>query len=524
MKDNKKKDIIIIFLMLLLTIFYFTYAVTITWDSAHYMIYVNIFERILPVSSWDIVRGPVFPLIIHISNIIFGKTAMGLLINSYIYYLVMLYFVYKISKLSKLNKKTIIVLIVSIILNPIIYGYYHALLTEFVAMTISLVSCYISIQLLTNNNPEEKKKNIVYSIAIIIITVFGWFLKQPYVSIGLFPLITATTIKLFSKEKFKNKIPMISTLFLCLITLFISIKTWNCILEKYGLNSKSDRNPTSVLGNQLIEGTGNLKINNNINDIDKIINTEYLTEKDKNKILELSENKDYSFKIIDVYKSNKLVDRQFYDINTRNISTFESLKILISNLFKHPIIMLDSYISNYLSIIDIYETVTNDSQNYKINKKVNIGFAYEISAIGFKPYSYTSNIFYIHEDTYERVINYEQFNQAPKVLNYIMIILGKIAILIFKFIYLLLPFTLLISIALRIKTKEKKYNIPIVLLGYSLLHALLHVITGAIIDRYLMPCLITVMIGTIDMITYIINNKRSKVNEEGKSIIRNTRV
>ena len=33
--------------------------------------------------------------------------------------------------------------ILFIILNPIIFGYYHTVLTEFVAMTISLVTCYL---------------------------------------------------------------------------------------------------------------------------------------------------------------------------------------------------------------------------------------------------------------------------------------------------------------------------------------------------------------------------------------------
>ena len=91
-----RKKYFYIILFLLLTIFYFEYSVTVLWDSAHYMTYVNIFEGALPWNSWDVVRGPIFPLIIYIGNILFGKSAQGLIMNTYMYYLLMLIFSYKL--------------------------------------------------------------------------------------------------------------------------------------------------------------------------------------------------------------------------------------------------------------------------------------------------------------------------------------------------------------------------------------------------------------------------------------------
>lgn len=95
MKNKIIKYFPYIFIFLLI-IFYFQYSVTITWDSTHYMNYVSIFEGKLGWNTWDVVRGPVFPLIIHISNILFGKTSQGLIMMTFIFYLIMLYFNYKI--------------------------------------------------------------------------------------------------------------------------------------------------------------------------------------------------------------------------------------------------------------------------------------------------------------------------------------------------------------------------------------------------------------------------------------------
>ena len=83
MKNKIRKNFPLI-LLLCLIIFYFEYSVTILWDSAHYMGYVNILEGVLPFSSWDVVRGPTFPFLIHIGNILFGKTAQGLIMNTFI--------------------------------------------------------------------------------------------------------------------------------------------------------------------------------------------------------------------------------------------------------------------------------------------------------------------------------------------------------------------------------------------------------------------------------------------------------
>ena len=196
---------IIVFLILIL---HFSFSVSILWDTAHYMGYVEIFEGKIPFASWDIVRGPIFPLIIYLSNLLFGKTVQGLLITTALFYLLMLYTVDKILKLvlKDENRKTAkIVMLLTfllIIFNPIIFGYYHAILTEFVAMTLALISCFISFKWMRTT--YDSKYFIIYSFFFIILTPLAWHLKQPYVSTILFPIILASIMAIIKRWQLKS--------------------------------------------------------------------------------------------------------------------------------------------------------------------------------------------------------------------------------------------------------------------------------------------------------------------------------
>ena len=76
------------FVLIFLVIIFFSIRLVITYDSAHYLNYVSIFEGNLPASSWDIVRGPVFPAIIFLFDAFFGKTGTGILVGTFLFYLI----------------------------------------------------------------------------------------------------------------------------------------------------------------------------------------------------------------------------------------------------------------------------------------------------------------------------------------------------------------------------------------------------------------------------------------------------
>ena len=510
-----------IIVFIILTIFYFEYSVSITWDSAHYLGYVKIFERLLPFSTWDVVRGPVFPLIIYIGNILFSKTSHGLLINTYIYYLIMLFFTAKIldyyfnkftikEKTKNIIKNCIILLI---IVNPIIYGYYHCLLTEFVAITLSVFSCYYAIIWLNTDYYKDKKAYIHLSILFIFLTIFSWFLKQPYVSCGFFALAITYIISIFQFKNKKQFLVRTITILSCILCLFISIKVWNAILNSNGNDTSTNRNPTNGLGNQLINAIDYLEIDKNEEIFSrKFIKKSKLSKQEKEDIYKLLNNNEKYILIYKFNKSDKLVDVDYIkSSNGYSVSVFSSINYLLKSFIGQPIRFLDSYIINYFSIIDIYKTETEDGVRYNSTKKFDINFSNEITAIGNFPYRNNSNMFQLSEELYNNAHSYEQPNNANRILNKIMALTSNIFVVLFKLVFLLLPILFIYSIILRLLKKYKKYhdklNLIIILFGFSVLHLLLHTVTGAIIDRYAMPAYITTSLGIVMLIMIKCKNK-----------------
>lgn len=522
MKNNIKKFLPVL-LLLCLIVFYFEYSVTILWDSAHYMNYVNILEGIAPLNTWDVVRGPVFPMIIFLGNVLFGKTTQGLLMNTFIYYLIMLLFAYKILNYTFDNfnfspqkkRKLSIAILLFIIINPIIFGFYHSLLTEFVAITLSILSCYLAVIWYDTEIEKNKKKYIIISIIFAFLTIFSWFLKQPYISCGLFPLLVSYIISLFKKRGIKDILYRTLSILFCIICLVFSIKMWNLVLVKMGTDPTTSRNPSVSLGNTLINGLGFTQIDSSdrIKDIDYINEESKLSNKEKEEVLQLIENNN-SYVIINIYRDEDIIASDYIESSDGNISTIDSIIYIIKYFFKEPIQVLDSYLTNYLSIIDIYSTTSEDGVGYKSSKEFDLSFSNEISSISFRPYYYgADNIFYMLPEMRERVNCYEQTNYTFKPINYAMLILGKVFLVIFKVSFILLPFVLITATILRCRNKsaikqKKNLNLIIILLGFSFLHILLHTVTGAIIDRYAIPSFITTLLGIILLFIYLFTNKR----------------
>src|SRR5574344_893185 len=173
-KHNKK-----IICILLLVFFYFSFAVTITYDGAMYVYLADIMKGTYPWVNWGIVRGFSFPLLIFLSDLLFGKTAVGLTMLTFVFYVVMLYYLNKILKLmfnskSQFDRIIRVILLLSIIINTFFFCYYHTLLTEFVALTVSLVFCYLS-YIWMNESKFDSKKNIIITITYWVFLVIMWY-------------------------------------------------------------------------------------------------------------------------------------------------------------------------------------------------------------------------------------------------------------------------------------------------------------------------------------------------------------
>lgn len=76
---KNKKLILGSVLGILITIMFFTYQVVITYDTSHYLWLTSLLTPSGNFQTWDVARGIVFPLLIRIFNILFGKSVLGVL-------------------------------------------------------------------------------------------------------------------------------------------------------------------------------------------------------------------------------------------------------------------------------------------------------------------------------------------------------------------------------------------------------------------------------------------------------------
>lgn len=497
----------------------------ITWDTAHYFSFIEIFEGAAPFSSWDIVRGPVFPLIIHISNILFGKTVQGLLILTFLFYIIMIWGCNKTLKVILTNekneklKKTIYIVTMSLIIfNPIIFGYYHSILTEFVAMTLSVVMCYFSYRWLEYDFFKTRKKYLLSTIIFAILTVFAWYLKQPYVSTVLFPLMAAILVSIINKRTLKNFIQRIALLIICLLTLFLASISWNNFLEEKGVDTNGARSSGNILGNQLVKALNNFEII----DTEEIYTEEYiesnpnLSNKQKELLLSMIRSGKENYLLTTFVKNNKT---EYYTIiytENGNISSSNAIKFVLTSFAKHPVSVINSYISNYFGAINVFPTYTEDGVTYHLIKRFDLRYTNENSSISYRIYQNKNNIFYMTDEMYSRVLVYEQKNNSPiyinKVVNNTELLFG----IGFKLLFLTLPFALIGNIILKIKTKNIQIkgflNLSFILLFYSFFHVLLHAVTGAIIDRYVSPAIITSILGIILFIYLLFKQYKIRKN------------
>lgn len=518
-KENKKaklnkKTIFGAILAILITIMFFTYEAIITYDSSHYLWLTSLLTRAEGIfENWDVARGPIFPLFIKICNKLFGKNTNGLLVGMFIFYAIMIYGVYLIYRdtiknekcISKKMKAVFVTLcILLIVLNPMIFGYYHTLLTEFVGITFAIISCYISWKIIDINWKENKTKYTIYTLILAILTSIAWLLKQPYVGTVLFPIIVASVISIVRQCKLKNIFQRLVTIMICGIALIVGVKAWNLVI-KYG-NVKIDETRTSAgfFASGIINGIKAYDTErvDEFDEIEEVQENDKVSIEDKEKMINvLNENSDYkSFRVMDVKEDKYKILYSKSDA----ITTKEALDFWIATFKQNPWLVIDSYISNYLATISVYPIEFNRSR-IVITKKFNFTKTEEIQIIGCRIYEDNiGNVFPLPEDLEMYGTEYEGVNTPILATNNFMKLLLKPNILAMKICFLLLPLFTFISIIAVFRTK-KRYDkhfcrivdMVAILFCFSLMHICVHSFMGSTIDRYTIPALATTFLGVL---------------------------
>lgn len=547
MKKNIK-SILVMLTLIALTIIFFSYNIVICVDSSHYCWLSTLIKRGGEFANWDTARGLVFPLIIKILTMLIGKNVISLQIGMFIAYsitMVIIYLLYKyIDKQFKLSTgiKIIFALlaIFLVILNPLIYGYYHTILTEFVGMTACIVSSYLAWKWIDVNFKEKKVTYIIYTIYFALSTALMWHLKQPYVLTIITPVIISTILSIIKNYNWKNACQRIITVIVCIMVLFVSIKVWNAILAKHTYEIDETRTSSGFLSNQIIAGMSEYyRVPEKEYTRENIENNEKINQQDKEKIIEIMDNKSEQYKNFAIIECSPYMQREnnkkvkVIYIKEENLSVTEAVGFLIKTFFESPTSILEGYFNNYLTTIGLYKAKTVESGAY-VTKELSLYGTYENSYISYNIYRDMKNNLNVPKHYEPYIENYNGINRQIKLVNSYMLKVSNLAILTFKIFLLISPILLIISlikyVVLRVKKVENKkmriYEILIILYGYSFINVLMNSVLGALIDRYAISSYIAVnlalLIHVIYLVTIIIEKvKNRRNNKEGNKNAQN---
>lgn len=533
----KKKNWIIATIAILISIIYLSYNITLGYDSSHYIWLSTMFTEQTSFQNWDVVRSFVFPLGIYLINILLGKSRWSLLIGTFVFYMAMIIACIKIyedviekNENSKIVKFLIIaIFFICIALNPIIFGFYHVILTEFVAMTLIVWMCYLAWKWIECNFFENKKRYIIYSIVFAILVPFSWHLKQPYLLATLIPLFTATIISIVKKHDKKNVLQRIIVLAICIVTWFISIMGWNMVLKIGNVKQVQDRTTSGLVDNIIINGISMYQRDNNpeMRTVEGIKNNDNILEKDKEKIIKILEGKDEGYKnyiIFDYKPNNEIIENSMIlYLKDENISTSESLQFFFTILKEHPSRIIESYIMNYLTINDIYKMRVDMTygMKYYIERTFSWEQETEINFLGYSIYRESRNDLDLPEFYAQYAQEYCDINSFIPVVNNIMTKRMGPAVRAFKIIMIFLPIYWIISLIMLIR-KNKKYTeqykriqqLITIIYTYAVAQMALYVVAGSIVDRYVVPLYLATLIALMLQIFLVVRRKNFiKVDE-----------
>lgn len=473
------KTIKIVFIIALISILYLIMPIFLYYDSIVYYDCTKILLGLESFSNWNILRGPTLAIILYPFMLLFGNNELSIRICTCFYYIVMLVIGYKIIIKNKCNNKiSMLLFIILIIINPILYGYYHILLTEFAATTFSVINIFISCYFL---NKEYNKKN--YIIMLVYYTIFFgimWFLKQPYFTVAIIPCIVLAILKIKSKKDILKSISLVLIPFILLIGM---IFTWRFICIQSNIDYDKGENSSFFLKTGLIYSNSNIRprYEKSFYELSFVKDYNYFSEQTRKRIIYLIENNNTSYDVYDVFNiDGSLKETIIFEYTGDEPTVRESAIFAIKNISKYPLISINSYFSNYLACIDVY--ISNRVYNliYPIKKITKYYNENDKVALNYQKNN-SDNLIYISDPNIEKIKNLivDYSYTSNEIVNKI----SEFHLNFFKIIYLILPFIWLINLVQTIKNKEKYQNV-FIMFTFVFFHILSHVFTGGLIDRY----------------------------------------
>jgi hypothetical protein len=378
-------------LLIIITIIHFSIPLVATWDTAHYHNYLDILYGKKSWENWDVIRGPVFPVFIAGVHSLFGYSHIGMLFGTYIVTVaVLLIAVYFIRELSRTVSIFISysLLFVFLFLNPIFLGYYHTVLTEFMASFLMIFSVLISYLWFHKNVYDNTKFEFIgLSIILIVLVSVSFHLKQPYVATTIMPLLGSSLLSILFDRKIINIIQRLLVVVISIILLICSLIVWHNFLPNKGIASYKVRTSYYMVSEHLYRGLFSQTKTNT----DQLIKNEQIkkesikqdvivggislaklsyadVENDKTinffdsgralKLKRTGKEESYSFLFI-ADSDGKIIDKILIGGKPGIMrSVFELIRICIA----HPVLSLKKFVINFMEITRLMENPWRETE------------------------------------------------------------------------------------------------------------------------------------------------------------------
>lgn len=526
LKKNKKIAIIAL-AVLLFGLLFISVPIGVFPDSIIYYGYTKIFQGIDPISSWNLLRGPSFPFVLYLFVTFLGGAIAGLLIGAYLIFLGMIYALYKIVRyfIDQIGLKrwgqiiTYGLLVILVVINPIIFGYFHALLTEYLVMLLTVLSCVFAWLWMETSFVPNRRKYVLLSLFFIILMPFVWFIKQPYLTVAIFPWAIAAILALANKFNWGNLAQRLATLCAGAVSLVLAIFAWQAFLTANGVNFGSTSGSGGFISYGLINGVSNAKLIREPQISDAYIDMDYLTIEDKDKIDDAIEDSELSVNLWVLYdmSGENIVDEIPIYFTGSDMPLSVSLSAWKTMIAEHPLSTLDSYTTNYLATADFYDYGVNDNGQWGPYKKAGL-YGHENYSIGLLFLTYPYNMSDWTNESASKMGLVQIENKHMGIRNLVLNIWGKPYIGLYILTFVLLPAIFIAVIVLYIKRRRKGqtdiktrlYTLALILLGFSLFNVMFNAFFGSLMDRYAYVAWPCVSLSLILLVMIFIKNRSDK--------------
>lgn len=238
----------------LLLIIGLIFEITITYDSAHYLWLTDLI-RSGDWASWDVIRNPVFPLQLYLTQSLFGDSTNGIRVAMVLCLILFFLFISGLGiealqlKLPRHRFLLRVAVFWFVVLDPIVFGYFHSLLTEFDAAILVVASSWLALKLYSEQFPSKRFWILVG--CNFVLTLVAWFLKQPYLGAALFPFAISLGLKLLHKFSWKKLLYFSAIGTVSIVLVLVAQFLWTTFLISRGNPISKERQFLNVLGSSL---------------------------------------------------------------------------------------------------------------------------------------------------------------------------------------------------------------------------------------------------------------------------------